>query len=167
MSNNPANKLIALVFDDPFKAEDAHAALRRMGSEGLLEMDESAILVKDADGKMHTVQDKDTVKSDQKVGHIAGLVAGAVTGTFPFILVGTLAGRLLGRLTDHGVTDKFIKEVSGKLQPGTSALLLYGRSDPERRDKVAAGLRAFSPQILEADMPPELEQELNNAMKGQ
>jgi hypothetical protein len=30
---NP-NKLVAVVFDDPYKAEEARAALHRMGGEG-------------------------------------------------------------------------------------------------------------------------------------
>ena len=31
------NTLVAVVFDDPYKAEEARAALHRMGGEGLLE----------------------------------------------------------------------------------------------------------------------------------
>jgi uncharacterized membrane protein len=36
------NRLIALIFDDAFKAEEAPAALNQMGGEGLLEIDETA-----------------------------------------------------------------------------------------------------------------------------
>jgi uncharacterized membrane protein len=48
------SKLIALAFDDPYKADEARAALHRMEGEGLLEMDETAVIVatkKQVEGK--------------------------------------------------------------------------------------------------------------------
>src|SRR5262245_43382693 len=106
------SRLIALVFDDPYKADEAKAAMNRMGGEGLLEIDETAVIIKKADGKVKMSQDVNVVAKDQKIGHVLGLVTAAVTGTIPFILAGTLSGRLLGRLTDHGITNKFVKEIS-------------------------------------------------------
>jgi uncharacterized membrane protein len=38
------NTLVAFVFDDPYKADEARAALLRMEGEGLLTIDESAVL---------------------------------------------------------------------------------------------------------------------------
>ena len=159
------NKLIAVVFDDPYKADEARAALNRMGGEGLLEIDETAVIVKKADGKVRVSQDVNVVEKDQHFGHIAGLVTAAVTGTMPFILAGTVAGSLIGRLTDHGVTNKFLKSVQKELQPNTSVLVVYARSDPERRKKIAERLVVFNPKILESDMPPELEQQIQNEMQ--
>ena len=127
MSEND-NKLIALVFDDPYKADEARAALNRMGGEGLLEIDETAVIVKKADGKVRVSQDINVVAKDQHIGHIAGLITAAATGTLPFILGGTLAGKLIGRLTDDGITNKFLKSVQKELQPNTSVLVIYARS---------------------------------------
>jgi len=45
-------KSVALVFDDPCKAEEARAAIHRMGGEGLLEIDETPIVAKDEKGKV-------------------------------------------------------------------------------------------------------------------
>jgi uncharacterized membrane protein len=165
-----ASRLLALVFDDPYDADEAKAALYRMGGEGLLELDETAVVVKQQDGKVRVTQDVSTVSEGQHSGHVLGLVAAAVTGTMPLIMAGTLGGRLLGRLTDHGITDKFTKDVGKELQPGTSALLLLARADaehpqPERRRKVIERLRQWSPRVLESDLPPELEEELNAALQ--
>ena len=161
------SKLVALVFDDPYKAEEARAAVHRMGGAGLLEIDETALIVKDADGKMRMSQDVNIVEKGQKVGHIAGLLAAILTGTLPFIMAGSLAGRLLGRLTDHGITNKFLRDVSTELQPETSVLILFARSDPERRQKVLARLAGFGPRLVESDLPTELEQELDAALQGE
>ena len=158
---NADDKLIALVFDDPYKADEARAALNRMGGEGLLDIDETAIIVKNAEGKVRVTQDVNEVAKDQHVGHVAGLITAAVTGTLPFILGGTLVGGLIGRLRDNGITNKFLKKLQDEVQPNTSALIVYARSDRERREKVVKRLAVFNPKILESDLPPELEKELS------
>jgi uncharacterized membrane protein len=116
------SRLLALVFDDPYDADEAKAALYRMGGEGLLGIDETAVVVKQADGKVRVTQDVNVVSERQRVGHVMGLMAAAVTGTMPFVMAGTLCGRLVGRLTDHGITNKFAKDVGHELQPGTSGM---------------------------------------------
>lgn len=151
------DKLVALIFDDPYKADEARAALNRMGGEGLLEIDETAVIVKKVDDKIRVSQDVNVIGKDLHIGHIAGLVTAAVTGTLPFIMGGTIAGRLIGRLTDDGITNKFLKSVQKELKPNTSVLVIYARSDPERRLQIAKRLAVFNPKLLESDMPPELE----------
>lgn len=161
------NKLVALVFDDQYKADEARAALNRMGGEGLLEIDETALIVKNAEGKTRVSQDVNEVAKDQHVGHIAGLVTAALTGTIPFILGGTIAGRLIGKLRDDGITNKFLKSLGKELQPNTSALILYARSDKERREQVIKRLAIFDPKIIESDLSPELEKELTDSMRAE
>jgi len=165
MSEKPKSKLVALVFDDPYKAEEAKAAIHRMGGEGLLDVDETAIIAKDKAGKVRSSQDVNNTAKDQHIGHIVGLVVGAITGTLPYILAATIAGRLIGRLTDHGITNKFIKEVTKEIQPNTSALIILGRSDPERRAKVVERLQSLNPKVLESDLPPDVEQQINEELE--
>ena len=165
MSKNN-NTLIAMIFDDPYKADEARAAMLRMEGEGLAEIDECAVIVKKPDGKLRVSQDVDAVAKDQKIGHVAGLVAAAVTGTFPLILGGTIAGKLIGKLTDHGITNKFLKSLQEELQPNTSILVMYTRSDPERRKKIAPRLAVFDPKLIESDMPPDLEKEIQQEMQA-
>lgn len=160
------NKLIALVFEDPYKADEARAALNRMGGEGLLEIDETAIIVKKADGKVRVTQDFNAVEKGQKVGHIVGLLTAAVTGTFPFILGATAAGRLVGRLRDNGITNKFLKSVEKELQPNTSMLVIFGRSDSQRRTQVINRMAIFNPKLFESDMPPELERQITEEIQA-
>ena len=159
-------KLIAEVFDDPYKADEARAALYRLAGEGLLEMEETAVIVKWADGKLRVSQDVNEVAKDQKIGHIAGLVTACVTGTLPFILAGTVAGNLVGRMFDHGVTNKFLKSLEKELQPNTSILVIYARSDPQRRILVMNKLASFNGKLLESDMPPDLEREIVAEMQA-
>jgi uncharacterized membrane protein len=169
MSKSPTtmSKLIALVFDDPYDADEAKAAVHRMGGEGLLTIDEVGVVVKHPDGKIRVTQDVNVVEKDAQVGHVLGLFTAAVTGTMPFIMAGTLGGSLVGKLTDNGITNAFTHQVSQALRPGTSALLLLARSDAERRGKVIDRLRQWKPRVLESDLPRELEDALNRALRGE
>ena len=92
------SKLVALVFDDPYKAEEARAVLHRLGGEGLLEIEETTLIVRFADGRTRVSQDVDVAADGQRIGHVAGLVTAALTGTLPFVAAGTL----LGRIEDRG-----------------------------------------------------------------
>lgn len=166
-STRTMSKLIALVFDDPYDADEAKAAVHRMGGEGLLTIDEIGVVVKHADGKIRVTQDVNVIEKDKHVGHVLGLFTAAVTGTMPFIMAGTVGGSLVGKLTDHGITNTFTQKVSKELRPGTSALLLLARSDAERRGKVIDRLRQWKPRVLESDLPRELEDELNRALQGE
>jgi uncharacterized membrane protein len=159
------SKLVAVVFDDPYKAEEARAALHRMGGEGLLDIDETALIAKYTDGKMRVSQDVNIAANGEKIGHLAGLLTAAVTGTFPFILAGTVGGWLVGKLTDHGITNAFIGKVKKEVGPNTSALIVLARSDEARRRRVMERLDALKPKLIESDLPPDVERELTQALE--
>lgn len=159
--------LIALIFDDQFKGEEARAALHRMEGEGLLQIEDCVLIARKPDGKT-TVSQEDRVKKEgQKAGQILGLVTAAITGTFPFIIAGTLAGRLVGRLMDHGITGKFIRTVKNETAPGHSALMVLGESDPERRQKIAERLQNFGGKVVESDLPSDVREGLEKDMEEQ
>jgi uncharacterized membrane protein len=158
-------RLAALIFDDPYKADEARAALLRMAGEGLGELDETAVIVKKVDGTMSVFQEVNVIARDQQIGHYAGLLAAAITGTTPLIMVGTVAGRLIGRFTDEGVTNSFIDKVKRELTPLTSALLICGYADSENRPKIVAKMRSFGPKLVESTLPPELEEEIKTALQ--
>lgn len=152
--------LIALVFEDQFKGEEARAALRRMAGEGLLNIADTVLIAKKSGGRTFVSQEDRVTGEGQKTGHLVGLVAAAITGTFPFVLSSRVAGRLVGRLMDHGITHRFVKNAKQKLEPGTSALIILADSDPERRQVIAERLREFGPKVLESDLPPNIQQDL-------
>lgn len=157
--------LIALVFDDQFKGEEARAALHRMAGEGLLNIADTVLIAKSPGGKTAVSQEHRVTGKGQKTGHVVGLVAAAITGTFPFILAGTTGGRLIGRLMDHGITHRFVKNVKQEVTPGTSALIILADSDPERRRVIGERLQEFGPKVLESDLPPNLQEDLERDIK--
>ena len=68
-------------------------------------------------------------------------------------------------LRDNGITNRFVREVNHALQPGTSALIVIGSSDPERRRKILERLRPFTPRLLESDLPPAVEAEMTRLLQ--
>jgi uncharacterized membrane protein len=159
------SKLIALVFDDLYKADEARAALFRMEGEGLLDIDETAVVVRKDGEKVRVTQDTNIVSKTQQTGHLIGIIAANLTGTLPFILAGTIAGKIFGSLIDNGVTNSFINKVKKELEPGKSALLICAKSDAEQRRKIDERLVQFNPTVLDSDLPEELEQEIKNSLE--
>jgi len=80
-------------------------------------------------------------------------------------MAGTLGGWLVGKLTDHGITNTFIDKVKKEVGPGKSALIVFARSDDQRRAKVIERMEVFKPTIIESDLPDEVEREITKAIE--
>lgn len=117
--------LIAIAYDDIFKAEEVRLTLAKLQREHLIELEDAAVVVKNAKGK---------VKLKQAINLTA---AGATSGGFWGLLIGTLflvplfgaavgaaTGAISGALSDIGVDDEFMRELGETLQPDTSALFI-------------------------------------------
>lgn len=157
--------LIAVKFDDPDEAAQVRESLRKGEKEGFISLDDSAVVVKDAEGKIHV---KDQIDRGVKVGAVGGgflglLIAGIF---FPIggIIIGALGGALVGKMFDTGVDKKFIKEVGEALQPNTSAIFFVVRdADP---DAAIATLRQYEGEVFQTNLPPEAEESLRDALKN-
>lgn len=165
MAQQPSH-LIAIVFDDEYKADEARVALRRMQGEGLIDIDESATVVCRIDTKVRLSQDVDLVANRKNIGHWIGIAAAMATGVQPMILLGTATGAIIGRLTDHGITDRVLKQIGQSLVPGTSALLLLVRQT-FHRDQVIERLRPYNGTIVQTTLPAEAEAALQSALEAQ
>jgi uncharacterized membrane protein len=156
-------QLIVITFDNPDDAGKALKSLRQMEHSGKLHLNDTAVVVKDADGKTH-------VKNEVSSGTETGAVLGAIVGpflffAFPFagIALGAGAGALIGKLFDTGVDQKFVKDVQAALKPNHSALFIVGDSgDPTA---VLAALRSYKGEIYQTTLSPELEEQLRHALK--
>ena len=68
----------------------------------------------------------------------------------------------MGKLADTGIDQKFVKEVSEDLQPGTSALFFIVR---EANPNVAlAALKPYKGTVRHTSFPPEAEEELRRLL---
>src|SRR5579864_7899318 len=127
-----------------------------MAGERFLTINDLALITKKLDGKFVVAQEDEPIGKGQKKGHVAGLVAAAVAGT----MHGAAGGPLRSRLMDHGITHRFVKNLKQELEPGTSALIILAGPDPDHRQKIAERLKDFDPNVLESELPAEVQHEI-------
>jgi uncharacterized membrane protein len=155
--------LIVLTFDNVEEAGRVRKTLHDVQDRGYLSLDDSAVVVKDEDGKVHV---KDEMDRGVKVGAVGGGVLGLLIGSviFPLagVVVGALGGALVGSLADLGIQKSFVKEVSEALEPGNSALFLVVR---EANPNVAlAALKPYAGKIYHTSLPTETEESLREIL---
>jgi uncharacterized membrane protein len=159
------SNLVVIAFDEQNKAFELRAELLKLQEEYLIKMEDAVVVTKDREGK---------VKLHQAVNLTA---TGAVGGTFWGALIGLIflnpllgaavgagAGALSGKLADIGINDRFMKELSATLQPGSSALfVLIKKATP---DKVLEKLKGFGGKILQTSLSKDDEKALQKILTG-
>jgi uncharacterized membrane protein len=157
--------LVVIAFDDPEQAGKVRHTLSSMQDTGHLSLNDSAVVVKDEDGKVHL---KDEVDRGVKVGAIGGSALGLLIGSvfFPIggLIIGAVGGALVGKLMDTGVSKSFIKEVTDELEPGSSAIFFIVRGDDP--SPTVAALREYEGKILQTTLPDEAEDTLRRHLEG-
>ena len=123
MSDTPVY-LVAIAYDDEFKADEARILVRRAQDEGISDVIETAVVVLQRNGKKRLTQDIDLEAKSRNVGHWLGIAAALITGIPPLIFVGTAVGEIVGRLTDTGILTSDLRKAAKQLQPGTSVLFV-------------------------------------------
>lgn len=156
------SNLIVITFPNMDDAEKAREALKSVSGQGLGHIEDSAVIVKDADGKVKVHgQASSGAKGGAAVGGLLGLL---IAGIFPIagIVLGAAAGALIGRsFTDH-VDKKFVQDVEAAMAPNSSALFVLGKGSP---DAIAAALRPFEGTLYHTNVDPEKEEVLRDALK--
>jgi uncharacterized membrane protein len=153
--------LVVITFDNEEEASEVREALLKQ--KEYISLDDSAVVVKDEEGKVH-------VKNQTDRGVLVGAVGGGVIGLllasvfFPLagLLVGAVGGALVGRTMDLGIDQKFVQDVSEALQPGTSALFIIARE--ARPDVALATLKPFKGQVYHTSLSTEAEESLRRVL---
>jgi uncharacterized membrane protein len=153
--------LFAGVYDSLAEAEDDYAAVKDLHAADLIGSYDSAIITKDADGKVKVTK---TEKPTQHGGW-AGLAAGAAVAVlFPVAMPVAIAaggaglGAWIGHLA-HGTSRSDAKEIGEMLDEGSAALIVIGvDKDAQRIEKAAARASRHATKRVECD-PEEAEQE--------
>jgi uncharacterized membrane protein len=155
--------LIAVGYDNPFKAEEIRVKLQKMQAAYLIDLEDAVVAVKNAKGK---------VKLHQPVNLTAlGAASGGFWGTLIGMLflvpvvglaVGAATGAMSGALHDVGINDKFIKDLADTMKPNTSALFVLVRSATP--DRVLEELKGTGGKILQASLSHEEVERLQNTL---
>ena len=139
-----ANRVIVALFGTQNQAYDAAARMQRLNDDGIIKLKRGAIATKDAKGNL-TIPDSKHVGSAWgllgggliggllgamlgPVGVAAGAAAGAAASAAAAgAVVGAATGGTLGAvgdLTELGLNEDFIDDVTTQLNPGDTALIV-------------------------------------------
>jgi len=128
------SELIVVAYDTPANAEAARYELFGMAKEYLVEIADAVIATADNDRNIKL----DQMVNMWTVGATGGAFWGLLAGLIFFnpllgLAVGAGAGAISGGLSDYGIDDDFMKDVSGALQPGQAALFMMMRTEASDR----------------------------------
>ena len=153
------SNLVVITSEGADVAGKVRETLHDLEKQGLLSLDDSAVVVKDAEGKVHI---KNEMDRGLKVGAVGGGLLGLLVGSifFPFagIIGGPLVGAAIGKLVDMGVDQKFVHEVSAALKPDSSAIFILSRASVP--SAALSAMKPYKGEVYQTTLPTEAEEEL-------
>jgi uncharacterized membrane protein len=155
--------LVAITFPSEDTAMRALGSIRALERDGGIDLEDTAVVSKAADGKVQ-------VKNELSSGTEGGAVVGAVLGSLLWIIFpvgaivgGALVGGLVGRAVAPGIDGKFVKEVEEKLPNGGSALFLLTKGGAPGH--LISSMRQYEGEVIQTSLDDEEEQALRDALK--
>ncbi len=150
-------QLTAIAFDDRHQASRVLDTLRQLEKDGLVEIDDALVLVREDDGKLRHLRGLDdalpTVLS-AATGAGLGLLVGALAA---FPVTGLVAGGLLAqRLASQSQLARRVRQFTGAIEPGMSALFVLGKTADA--EQLLARVQPFlvGASFLQTSLPDDL-----------
>jgi uncharacterized membrane protein len=157
--------LIAVVFDNIDEASQVRETLHKEQRADLITLDDSAIVVRDEDGKIHVKNEVDRgVKIGALWGSLIGILIGGIFLPLGGLALGALGGALIGKLASNSVDKNFIEDVTDSMQPGSSAIFYIFRGDDVAA--AVATMRPYKGKILQTTLDPDDEKALRDELKS-
>jgi uncharacterized membrane protein len=158
--------LIAVAFDDEFKAERVRLDLLEMQHEHLVDLEEAAVVIHKREGKvkLHHVTHFTVplALGGGFVGTLAGLIViNPALALFGFV-AGTGLGAVIGSLKEIGIDEKFMKDLGAHLKPGTSALFIVAKK--AKPEAILKELKRFGGNVLKTPLKHDDEDKLRAAL---
>ena len=152
-------ELVVVAFANQIGAAEMRDALIDLQKQGLVTLDDAAVVVRRPDGKVKVKQAVSLVGMGALGGAFWGMLVGLLFW-MPWLglAAGAVSGALGGALSDYGLDYGFVKEVGNTIQPGHSALFLLIREATP--DKLMDELRQFNGKILQTSLSMEAEAKL-------
>ena len=148
-------EVFVAVYGDETSAGVALQDLKSMEKARSIELVDAALVVHDAEGKVHYEETADpSGKKMAKRGAIAGGLVGLIFP--PSIIVGAAvgggAGGIWGKLRDKGFKDDELKQVGESLPPGSSAIIAIAEDKVvQQLENGLKGYERLSRHMMNAD----------------
>lgn len=155
--------LIAIVYPSEQKAEEVRQRLFQLQKEYLIKIGDAVIAVKTETGPVKLNQLVNTTAMGAASGSFWGLLVGILfLNPIIGVALGAASGALGGALTDYGINDAFMKELSASLNPGNAALFLLIHE--MTADKVLKEIKDAGGVVLKTSLDDSKERRLREAL---
>jgi uncharacterized membrane protein len=166
MKEELVSNLVVVAYPEEKRAVEVMDALRRLQKEYLVDIEDAVYVTRDREGKLALHQSTNTAAAGAAGGALWGMLFGLLFFVpLAGLAIGAGTGFLIGKLADYGIDDKFVRQVSDNLKPGTSAIfVVVRRATP---DKVIPEISKYGGTVLHTSLSKEAEDRLNAALAGQ
>jgi uncharacterized membrane protein len=155
--------LIAIVYPSEAKAEDVRQRLLKLQKEYLISINDAVIAVKTNEGNIKLNQLVNTTAMGAMAGSFWGLLIGVLfLNPILGVAVGAASGALGGALTDFGIDDAFMKDLSASIQAGNAVLFVLIKS--MTADKVLNEIKDAGGVVLKTSLDETKEKVLRDAL---
>ena len=143
--------LIVIVYPTEAKAEEVRHKLLELQKEYLITLGDAVIATKTDSGKIKLNQLINTTSTGAISGGFWGMLIGLIfLNPLLGAAVGAASGAIGGALTDVGINDAFMKDLSASLQPGNGALFVLIKE--MTADKVLKEIQGFGGVVLKTSL---------------
>ncbi len=155
--------LVAIVYPSEATAEDVRQRLIKLQKEYLISINDAVIAVKTDSGDIKLNQLVNTTAMGAISGSFWGLLVGVLfLNPIIGVAVGAASGAIGGALTDFGINDAFMKELSATLKPGNAALFVLIKN--MTADKVLKEIQDTGGVVLKTSLDETKEKVLRDAL---
>ena len=156
--------IIIVTWHDMERADKALVVLRSWQKQGLVEVKDAVVVVKDEAGEI-TIEE--TQEFTARRGAVAGGVAGAaiglmIGGPIGGALLGGAAGALAAKKIDMGVSNETIEAVSESMESASSAIL--AQITKANKDALAAAIRQSGGKLHELSISDDAELDIEGVL---
>jgi uncharacterized membrane protein len=155
--------LVAIVYPSEEKAEQVRQRLFELQKEYVIKISDAVIAVKTEAGPVKLNQLVNTTAIGAASGSFWGLLIGILfLNPIIGIALGAASGALGGALSDYGINDAFMKELSANIKPGNAALFVLIQE--MTADKVLKEIKDAGGIVLKTSLDDSKEQMLREAL---
>ena len=156
--------ILVITFEDEAQGFSVLQSLKNLQHQELLNLDDAAVIVKDAEGKVQVKNlTESNVKGGAAIGGFLGLLVGGLLFPIAGLVLGLAGGALIGKSLGNGVDKQFVKDVQESLTPGSSAILFI--VSRENTGVLINALEPYKGKIFQSSFDTEVEEELRKSLR--
>jgi uncharacterized membrane protein len=156
------SELMVLGFENETEADAFGLKLAELQKDMIVQLDDAAMVVRDADGKPHVKHGNKLVGAGALGGAFWGMLFGLLFFV-PFLglAIGAGMGALFGKMGKTGIDKQVLEQMGDAVPPGKAGWFLVISQMTE--DKFLAAVQGTNAKLVRSNLSHEQEEELKNA----